>query len=217
MAARRLPLWVDIGLLPLLNLLLAFLVSGVVVLLIGEDPLEATRLLIFGAFGYGEAVGYTLFYATDFIFAGLAVAVAFHAGLFNIGGEGQAAFGGLGAALVAIYLAWLPWPLGILLAIVAAAVFGGVWGFIPGWLQARRGSHVVITTIMLNFVASALMTYLMVQVLIKPGQSSPETVTFATSMWGGASWIRIRTACRASFKVRGTMKRPIPAPTIGST
>jgi ABC-type uncharacterized transport system permease subunit len=62
-------------------------------------------------------------------------------------------------------------------------LLGGIWGLIPGWLQARRGSHVVITTIMLNFVASALMTYLMANVLIKPGQSTPESVTFAPSVW----------------------------------
>ena len=119
-------------------------------------------------------MGYTLYYATNLIFTGLAVAVAYHAGLFNIGGEGQAYLGGLGLGLVGIYLGWLPGILSIPLAVVAAALFGGVWGLIPGWLQARRGSHVVITTIMLNFVAAALMTYLMVNVLIKPGRSAPE-------------------------------------------
>jgi simple sugar transport system permease protein len=182
-AARKLPAWADYGLLPLLNLTLAFLVSGVVVVILGENPLEAVEILVYGAFGYGEAVGYTLYYATNFIFTGLAVAVAFHAGLFNIGGEGQAYLGGLGLSLVAIQLGHLPGILSIPLAILAAMLLGGIWGLIPGWLQARRGSHVVITTIMLNFVASALMTYLMVNVLIKPGQSTPESVTFAPSIW----------------------------------
>ena len=77
--------------------------------MLGENPLEAVRLLLFGAFGYEEAIGYTLFYATSFIFTGLAVAVAFHCGLFNIGGEGQAYLGGLGVTLVGLYLGWLPW------------------------------------------------------------------------------------------------------------
>ena len=179
----KLPAWVNLGLLPLLNLLLAFLVAGVVVILLGENPLQAVELLVYGAFGYGEAIGYTLYYATNFIFTGLAVAIAFHAGLFNIGGEGQAMLGGLGVGLVGVYLGWLPWPVSIPLAIVAAMAFGGLWGFIPGWLQAVRGSHTVITTIMLNFVAGALMTYLMVNVLIKPGQASPESVTFPTEIW----------------------------------
>ena len=153
-----------------------------IVLIIGESPLEALRLLVYGAFGYGEAIGYTLYYATNFIFTGLAVAVAFHAGLFNIGGEGQAYVAGLGLALVA--LIWvLPALLAMPLAVLAAALFGGVWGFVPGWLQARRGSHVVITTIMLNFVAASLMTYLLVNVLIQPGSQIPERAPFPATTW----------------------------------
>ena len=175
MAARagELPGWVNLGLLPLLNLAAAFFVSGLLVLLLGENPLKAVELLIYGAFGYGEAIGYTLYYATSFIFTGLAVAIAFHCGLFNIGGEGQAYLGGLGVALVGLHLGWLPFALVLPLAIAAAALFGGAWAFIPGWLQARRGSHVVITTIMFNFLAAALMTYLLVNVIIRPGQQIP--------------------------------------------
>ena len=96
------PRWIDIGLIPLINLALAIFVSGLVVLFIGEDPIEAMRVLITGALGSSYGMGYTLYYATTFIFTGLAVAVAFHASLFNIGGEGQAYIGGLGAALVAL-------------------------------------------------------------------------------------------------------------------
>jgi ABC-type uncharacterized transport system permease subunit len=185
MAARRgeLPGWVDLGLLPLLNLFAAFVVSGLIVLLLGENPFRAVQLLVWGAFGYGEAIGYTLFYATNFIFTGLAVAIAFHCGLFNIGGEGQAYLGGLGVGLVCLYLAFLPFALLLPLAVLAAALFGGFWAFIPGWLQAKRGSHVVITTIMFNFIAAALMTYLLVNVLIAPGQQGPESATFAESAW----------------------------------
>jgi len=180
---RTLPAWVNLGLLPLLNLSLALLVSGVIVIILGENPIEAVELLVYGAFGYGSAIGYTLFYATNFIFTGLAVAVAFHCGLFNIGGEGQAYIGGLGLGLAALWIGhWHP-ILAIPIAILGAAVFGGLWGFIPGWLQARRGSHTVITTIMLNFIAAALMTYLMVNVLIKPGQQAPESATFAETVW----------------------------------
>ena len=101
MAARKLPAWADYGLLPLLNL-----VAGLPRLRRGrrharrEPAAGRARLLVYGAFGYGEAVGYTLYYATNLIFTGLAVALAFHAGLFNIGGEGQAYLGGLGLGLV---------------------------------------------------------------------------------------------------------------------
>jgi general nucleoside transport system permease protein len=178
-----LPPWAEYGLLPLLNVLLAFLVSGVIVLILGESPLEAVRLLLYGAFGYGEAIGYTLYYATNFVFTGLAVAVAFHAGLFNIGGEGQAYMGGLGVALAALTFGFMPALLAIPLAVIMAALLGAVWGFIPGWLQARRGSHVVITTIMLNFVAAALLNYLLVNVLIQPGSQIPESAQFPPSTW----------------------------------
>jgi len=179
----KLPGWVNFGLLPLMNLGMAFLIAGLIVVVLGESPLEAARFLVYGAFGYGEAIGYTLFYTTNFIFTGLAVALAFQCGLFNIGGEGQAYIGGLGVGLVGIYLGHWPAPIGIMIGIMAAALFGGVWGFIPGWLQARRGSHTVITTIMLNFIAASIMTYLLVNPLRREGQQIPESATFDERMW----------------------------------
>ncbi|MGN7956016.1 ABC transporter permease [Agrobacterium tumefaciens] len=178
-ASTPLPNWISYGLLPLLNVVTAFLISGIVVWSIGENPLAALRLLIEGALGRGDAIGFTLFYTTSFIFTGLSVAVAFHAGLFNIGSEGQAYIGGLGAALVALALdRYVPWYVTMPFAIIGAAVFGAAWAFIPAWLQAKRGSHVVITTIMFNFIAAALMVYLLVNVLIVPGKMAPETRTF---------------------------------------
>lgn len=174
-----LPAWIDHLLLPVLNLVLALLVSGLVVLAVGENPLEAIASMSVGAFGSQEAIGYTLFYATDMIFTGLAVAVAFHGGLFNIGGEGQATIAGLGVALACLHLDFLPFALLAPLAVLAAALFGAGWAAIPGWLQARRGSHIVITTIMFNLISYPLMVYLLVNVLIMPGQMSPETRPFA--------------------------------------
>jgi general nucleoside transport system permease protein len=175
--------WVVPAVLPAINLALALLLSAVVVLLIGESPTRALRLLASGAFGNAEAIGYSLYYATNFIFTGLAVAVAFHAGLFNIGAEGQAYMAGLGVALLCLGAGG--WPTGLVLvaAVVMAAAGGAAWAFVPAWLQAKRGSHVVITTIMFNFIASAVMTHLLVNVLIKPGQQSPETREFAPSTW----------------------------------
>ena len=172
------PPWVSNAVLPTLNLAAALLVSAILIWLLGADPLAALKLLVAGAFGDSEAIGYTLYYATNFIFTGLAVAIAFHAGLFNIGAEGQAYIGGLGVGLLCLGLGGLPFILVLPLAILAAAAFGAGWAFIPAYLQARRGSHVVITTIMFNFIASAVMTYLLVNVMIKPGQQSPETREF---------------------------------------
>ena len=179
---RPLPAWADVALVPLVNIALAFVTVGIIVAIIGADPFHALRLLVSGALGSSESIGYTLYYATNFIFTGLAVAVAFHGGLFNIGGEGQAYIGGLGCGLAVLALdRYLPaWAM-IPFAIVAAALFGAAWAAVPAWLQAWRGSHIVITTIMFNFVAAALMVYLMVNVLIAPGSMTPQSRTFAAS------------------------------------
>ncbi|MEY8875979.1 MAG: ABC transporter permease [Leptothrix sp. (in: b-proteobacteria)] len=175
-----LPKWVDFGLLPLLNIGLALLAAGALVALIGHSPVDALRLLIDGAFGSPLAWGYTLYYSTNFIFTGLAVAVAAQAGHFNIGGEGQASIGGLGVALLLLALdahlnAWLLLPL----VVLAGALAGAAWAAVPAWLQARRGSHIVITTIMFNFLASTLMVWMLVNVIKAPGTPSVETRVFA--------------------------------------
>ena len=178
----------SVFILPTLNILTAFVVTTLLFLLIGVDPVEAAQIMLNGAFGYQEGIGYTLYYTTNFIFTGLAVAIAFHAGLFNIGGEGQAYLGGLGVGLVCLALGdYLPGLLIIPLAIAGSALFGAAWAFIPGYLQAYRGSHIVITTIMFNFLASSLMVYLLVDVIAAPGSMQPSTVAFSESshlpMW----------------------------------
>src|SRR3954463_8936822 len=157
--AAKLPRWAELALLPLINLVAALLLSGVIVKILGESPWAAFKLLASGALGTQEGVGYTLYYATSFMFTGLGVAVAYHAGLFNIGCEGQAYIGGLGTGLVALWLGdRAPFIVVMPVAVLAGAMFGAGWAFIPAWLQARRGSHIVITTIMFNFIAAALMT-----------------------------------------------------------
>ena len=175
----ELPRWIDLVVLPAFNLALALLASGIVMLIVGHDPLQVVGLLVKGAFGSRVAVSYVLYYATTFVFTGLAVAVAYHAGLFNIGGEGQAMLGGIGTALVALALgdhlsAWALLPLMVL----AAAAFGVAWAAVPAALQAYRGSHVVITTIMFNFVAYALLSWLLVNVLREPGNMTVESRSF---------------------------------------
>lgn len=174
---RKLPRWADVALIPAINLVLALAVSGVVVTFIGQDPFAALAIMVNGAVGSTYGWGYTLFYATNFVFTGLAVAVAFHAKLFNIGGEGQAQLGSLGVALVCLALPWPHWTLALPAAIVGGAFFGAAWAAIPAYLQATRGSHIVITTIMFNFIASALLVYLLVGVLKAPGMA-PETARF---------------------------------------
>ena len=174
----KLPTWADVVLVPLISLLLAAIVSALVLLSIGQSPVEAFTVMVDGALGSPYAWGYTLYYATSFIFTGLAVTVAFHGGLFNIGGEGQAQLGGLGVALVCLALPWPHWTLALLAAMCGAATFGAAWAAIPAYLQAKRGSHIVITTIMFNYIAAALLIYVLVNVLRPDGQMDPASARF---------------------------------------
>jgi simple sugar transport system permease protein len=194
-----LPRWADLVLLPLVSLLVALLAAGAVVALVGQDPWRVIQVLVQGAFGTARGLSYTLYYATTFVFTGLAVAVAFHGGLFNIGGEGQAIMGGLGTGLVALWWsAFLPaWAM-LPLMLLAGALFGLAWAAVPAYLQAYRGSHVVITTIMFNFIASSVLVYLLVNHLRPRGSMSVESVEFAESAklpgmhqalaWLGIEW-----------------------------
>ena len=175
---EKLPRWADVALVPFISLLLAAIITTLVILGIGGDPVEALKIMIDGAVGSPYAWSYTLYYATSFIFTGLAVTVAFHAGQFNIGGEGQAQVGGLGVALVCLALPWPHWSVALVAATFGAAVFGAAWAAVPAWLQAKRGSRIVITTIMFNYVAAALIVYLLVNVLRPTGQMDPATARF---------------------------------------
>ncbi|WP_458792375.1 ABC transporter permease [Yoonia sp. MH D7] len=172
------PKWADVVLIPLISLILAAILSALVILAIGESPMNALKLMIDGALGSTYGWGYTLYYATNFMFTGLAVSIAFHARMFNIGGEGQAMIGGLGVALVCVYIPWPHWTLALLGGTAAAALFGAAWAAIPAFLQARRGSHVVITTIMFNFIAAALLNYLLIGILKPAGSMEPATGRF---------------------------------------
>ena len=178
----KMPKWADVVLIPLISLILAAMLSALVILGIGEDPVEAVKLMITGALGSTYGWGYTLYYATNFMFTGLAVAVAFHARLFNIGGEGQAMLGGLGVALVCLYIPWPHWTIALVGAAFGAAIFGAAWAAIPAYLQAKRGSHIVITTIMFNFIAAALLNYMLVNVLRPEGSMDPASARFAETM-----------------------------------
>ncbi|WP_170342161.1 ABC transporter permease [Ruegeria arenilitoris] len=178
----KMPKWADVILIPLISLILAAILSTLVILAIGENPVEAVNLMVTGALGSTYGWGYTLYYATNFMFTGLAVAVAFHARLFNIGGEGQAMLGGLGVAMVCLYVPWPHWSIALLAAMAAGMLFGAAWAAIPAYLQAKRGSHIVITTIMFNFIAAALLNYMLVNVMRPAGSQDPATARFAEAV-----------------------------------
>lgn len=198
-SSHPLPRWADLFLLPAVCLLVALLAAGGVVALVGQNPADVMTVLVKGAFGTARGLSYTMYYATTFILTGLAVAVAYHGGLFNIGGEGQAIMGGLGVGLVALWWssvlpAWIMLPVMVL----AGAFFGMAWAAVPAYLQAYRGSHVVITTIMFNFIASSVLVYVLVNHLRPPGTMSVESSAFADSArlpgmhqalgWLGLEW-----------------------------
>lgn len=150
----------------------------------GSDPGEAFRLtfsgiydafkaLFVGSLGSPRAISETLFAATPLILAGLAVAVGFQAGLFNIGVQGQMLIGGMAGLWVGFSID-VPMILHIPLAVIAAIIGGALWGAIAGFLKARTGAHEVITTIMLNFIAIFLVDYLLQSSLFQQaGRNDP--------------------------------------------
>lgn len=149
---------VDALLFPLLAVISAFLVGAIIVLLVGDNPIKVYEIFFASAFGTVDGISYTLFYATPLICTGLAVAIAFRCGLLNIGAEGQLYMAAFAAAWVGFTLDISKWIL-IPLCMIAAMVAGGIWGGIPGLLKARFGSHEVINTIMMNFIAVGLTSY----------------------------------------------------------
>ncbi len=153
-------------LVPVLAVFTALVVGGIVIKVSGGDPFLAYQGLWEGAFGSPKAISETFIWATPYIFAGLAVALGFKGGLFNIGAEGQLALGAVAAALVGYGLPKLlntniPSIIHVPLAVGAGVLAGGLWGAIPGWLKARTGSHEVINTIMMNYIALLMTSFLL--------------------------------------------------------
>lgn len=162
---------------PLLAVFTALVIGGIIIMLTGSsfaETIDAYKALLQGSVGSIRAISQTLTEATPLIFTGLAVALAFRAGLFNIGAEGQLLMGGMLAVLAGFTFTGLPWFIHLPLAIVAGAIGGAIWGFIPGFLKAKTGAHEVIVTIMLNYVAYRLVDYLLKTTLFqREGRNDP--------------------------------------------
>jgi len=143
----------------ILGVLLAFIAGAVFLWVFGESPADAYGALFKGAFSSKRYFAETLLSTTPLIFGGLAVALGFRCGLFNMGVEGQIVLGGMAAAYVGY--AWeLPLLIHLPLALLAGAVAGGIWGAIPGYLKAKHRIHEVITTIMLNYIVFQVAAYM---------------------------------------------------------
>jgi general nucleoside transport system permease protein len=174
----------EAGLVPFLAILTAVIIGGIIIIIVGGDPIRAYAGLIQGSFGSTKALSETAVWATPYIFAGLAVALAFKGGLFNIGAEGQLAVGAVFSALIGYALpGWLGFDLPLIihlpLTVIIGMLMGGVWAGIVGWLKAYTGGHEVINTIMMNYIALNTTSFLLNGVMKDP---SPTNVIARTPL-----------------------------------
>lgn len=171
--------------LPIISIVLAVIVGSIVIILaewlVGGtlEPglaFDAYAALISGSMGNFNAIVNTLVASSPLLLGGLSVGLAFKAGLFNIGAQGQFLMGALAAVIVGVWLRESEPFIAIPLSILAGMLGGAAWGFIPGVLKATAGAHEVVTTIMLNFVAIAFLAAMVAGPLDAPGSPSPITL-----------------------------------------
>jgi simple sugar transport system permease protein len=167
---------------PLLAIIFSFAVGAVFILCVGKDPIQIFGKFFSESFGNLYGVGQILFDATPLIFTGLAAAISFRAGLFNIGAEGQSIVGAFVTAWIGLECAGLPSILLLPLCLLGGMLGGALWGAIPGYLKSRFGAHEVINTIMMNFIAAALISYLVNNMFAVPG-------TVHTPLIGEGAWL----------------------------
>ncbi len=163
-----------------IGLLFGFSLALLICAFLGENPLHVSKILFSSAFGSQYDFGLTLFYWTSLMFTGASVAVAFHAGLFNIGAEGQLTVAALGLTSAALLLPDLVFPFSILFVIAASAISGAAWGAIAGALKAYRGAHEVIVTMMLNFIGAGITSYFVLQYFRNPLSQNAESAVFSS-------------------------------------
>lgn len=158
---------------PLIAIASALLVGAILILLAGKNPVVAYTALFQESLANYYGFGNTLTKTTPLLLTGLGVLVALKAGQFNIGGEGQIYLGGLGSAVIGLYLAGLPLIIHLPLTLLGGFLFGALWGFIPGYLKAVRGVNEVITTLLLNYVGQYFISYMVQGPMKEPGAPSP--------------------------------------------
>jgi simple sugar transport system permease protein len=163
----------------LLPLVLALVLAAIVLLLAGYNPLDVYGLLATESFGSAKRIASTLAAATPLIFTGLATAIAFRTGAFNVGVEGCVNVGGLAAAYVGFTFVSLSGFVLLPAALIAAALVGTLWMVIPGLLKSRLDVDEVVTTLMLNFIAISLTAYLVNGPLLAPGSANSATPMIA--------------------------------------
>ena len=166
-------------LVPLASVLCALIVGGIVIACLGKSPVRAYQLLFSGAFGSPRKIAASLVSACPLIFTALAASFAYKCGVFNLGGEGQFIMGGT-CAMIFCIVTGVTGPLGIAFAILVGASAGAIWGAIPGVMKVGRGLNEMITSIMLNYVATLFMGYIYTGPFREGG--TPQTPSVDTSL-----------------------------------
>lgn len=164
---------------PVISILCAFVIGGVIILGLGKNPFEAYGFLFSGAFGSGQKLAQTLVVACPLIFTSLAAAFAYKCGVFNLGGEGQFIMGAC-ASMLFVSDTGMTGTAGLLLSLLAGTLAGALWGAVPGLLKVFRGLNEMIVSIMLNYVATLFMGYLFTN-LLREG-STPQTAAVDDSL-----------------------------------
>ncbi len=162
------------------GLAFGLLLSGLLAFVAGENPIFVLGVLFRSAFGSPYDLGLALFYSTSLIFTGLSVSMAFHAGLFNIGAEGQLVIAALAATWFGVSFPSIPVPIAPFLIAAVGISAGAFWGWIAGWLKAKRGSHEVVVTMMLNFIAAAATSFVALELIKNPDSQNPESKPIPT-------------------------------------
>ncbi len=175
---------------PALALALAMAIGHVLILVAGASPPEVFGALLAGTWGNGYGIAQVLFKATPLVFTGLAVAIPYRAGLFNIGAEGQVVAGALAAGFVGSHLPTAaPALVAVTTCVIAAFMAGALWGALPGWLRGRFGAHEVITSIMLNFIAMALANWVVADFLAQPQTLHTAAIVDGARLTRLGSWL----------------------------
>lgn len=175
--------------LPLLAVPAAFLIGAVMLLALKADPLRAYGVLIAGAFGDVSGLTQTLVKATPLLLVGLGVVIAFRGGVINIGGEGQLIVGALATTAVAVSLPQVTGIILLPLAMIAGVIAGAVWGGIPGILKARLGVNEILSTIMMNAIATQLSLYLLTGPMLDPAQVASGSFIAQSGLLPRSVWL----------------------------
>lgn len=186
---------------PLIAILLSFIVGGIIVAAFGKNPVVAYSAMFTGSLGSWRNFGETLVAVTPLILTGLSVAFAFRCGLFNIGAEGQFIIGSLTALWVGWSFAGLPAILHITLTLVAGAVAGGIWGGFIGWLKAKVGSHEVINSIMMNYIAMYFSNFVVMNLLNEKGKAFSYAISENAKLWKFAESLSIFKGSRVHIGI----------------